>query len=371
MNIAIIENHLISVITVRRKLIETLIDKGHQIKVFTTGSDQELLLASEIGFSVVDIGASDTNPKNVLRYLTSLKKELQKFRPEVCLTFTMRPAIWGNLITRTLKIPTVTNITGTGPLSDSNSYIYRVARTLYRFILKKTKVVFFQNTDDREIFINNGYISSSQAVVIPGSGIEVDKFLPASKEMETDKFSFLFISRLLIDKGTLEYVEACRNLNNKFADKVSCHMVGPFWDQNYKSNTITKANVESWTSEGVIKYHGAATDVRPFIINSDCVVLPSYREGMSNVLLEAASMARPSIACNVTGCKDIIEDGITGFLCKVKNVEDLTKKMETMMNLPKEQRDEMGIRARGRMIRYFDKSIVINAYLKAINEAVS
>ena len=165
----------------------------------------------------------------------------------------------------------------------------------------------------------------------------------------------------------MEYVEAASILRNQYPN-AEFHVIGPLWTGNKKSLTVTEKELNEWIEKKWIVYHDKQKDVRPFVANADCVVMPSYREGMSNVLLEAASMARPLIATNVTGCRDIVEDGMNGLLCKVKDGKDLAEKMKGMMNIPKAQRDEMGRKGREKMIREFDKKMVIQIYLQAIDE---
>lgn len=365
MKIAIIENHIISTNTVRRKLTETLIEKGYIVTVLSTGSTKELNYARKLGFNVINVGMSNTHPKEVFLYIKKVYKALKETNADLCLTFTMRPAIWGNMVSRILKIPVITNITGIGPLAESNSVAYRVARALYRTALKKTKVVFFQNNDDLKIFLDKKFIRLEQAQIIPGSGVDVDYFKPVEKQHHDEKFIFLFISRLIKDKGILEYVAAAEMVRQTYP-YVVCQVIGPYYNQNLKDNIISEEQIMHWLDEGIVHYLGAAEDVRPFIAEADCIVLPTYREGMSNVLLEAASMQRPAIASNVTGCKEIIIDKKTGLLCRAKDAADLCEKMITMLNMHVQDRSQMGIEARKFVETKFAKRIVIDAYLDNI-----
>jgi glycosyltransferase involved in cell wall biosynthesis len=270
-----------------------------------------------------------------------------------------------------LKIPTISTITGTGPLFESKSISYTIARRLYKRVLKKTRFVFFPNYDDLNGFIERKYITKEQGRRVPGSGINYEQFAPQQSTRGNDgKFIFLCISRLIKDKGVIEFVEAASLLKEKFP-AAEFHLVGPMWTGNKRSLTITSEELNGWIEKGWIIYHDKQKDVRPFIANADCIVMPSYREGMSNVLLESASMARPLIATDVTGCRDIVEDGINGLLCKVKDASDLAEKMKQMMELSSFQREEMGKKGREKIIREFDKRIVIEHYLTAINEAIN
>jgi glycosyltransferase involved in cell wall biosynthesis len=308
------------------------------------------------------------NPVKVSKYIYHLYSGLKKVKPDVCLTFSIRPAIWGNFITRKLKIPTITNITGVGPLFTSQNIAYMAARAIYKYALKKTKKVFFQNFDDMNLFIENKFVRKEIAERIPGSGVDFIKFSPQiAREKDEESFVFLFIGRLIKDKGIFEFVEAARMIHKKYPETVF-NVIGPFWHQNLKSNTISKSQLQNWIVEGVIDYEGEKKDVRKFIANADCIVLPSYREGTSNILLEASSMEKPVITSDVTGCREIVDNNITGLLCEVKNSNDLALKMEQMLLLSKEEREEMGKKGRQKIIKEYDKQIVINAYMKAINE---
>ena len=366
--IAVIENGLISTYTMREGLMVQLIREGCEVYILTH-TNSFVSQVEKMGLQVVNVGSGNLNPVKVFKYIYNIRRALKKIKPDVCLTFSIRPAIWGNLITRELKIPTITNITGIGPLFISKSLVYRTARTMYRKALNKTKKVFFQNYDDMNLFLERKFVEISVAERIPGSGIDFNKFKPIIlKEKDPDTFIFLFIGRLIKDKGIFEYINAARYIRKKFPNTVF-NVMGPFWTQNLKRNTITQSQLQNWIDEGVIDYLGEKKDVRKFIAEADCVVLPSYREGTSNTLLEAASMGKPVITSNTTGCKEIVTDRVTGFLCRVKDELDLADKMEQMILLPIAERDEMGKKARIKIIKEYDKQIVIDAYLKAIWEA--
>jgi glycosyltransferase involved in cell wall biosynthesis len=367
--IAIIENHELGIYSIRHDLVKAIAEQ-YDTTVLTEVDDSFKNGDLEKLVHFVDVGKAVLNPATALKYTTRLRKALQKTKPDICLTFTIRPAIYGNMVTRGLKIPTISTITGTGPLFDSKSISYTIARQLYKRVLKKTRFVFFPNYDDLNGFIEKGYITTEQGRRVPGSGINFEQFSPQpSARGNNGKFVFLFISRLLRDKGTMEYVEAASLLKAEFPH-AEFHIVGPLWTGNKKSLTVTASELNSWIEKKWIVYHDKQKDVRPFIADADCVVMPSYREGMSNVLLEAASMERPLIATNVTGCRDIVDDGVNGFLCKVKSGTDLAEKMKKMMNLSPAQREAMGKKGREKMIREFDKKIVIEKYLEAIKQVL-
>lgn len=367
--ISVIENGLFSTYTMRDGLMQRLLKEGFDVTILTH-TNSYVSQVEETGLHVINVGSGNVNPVKVLKYIIRLYRALKKTDPDVCLTFSIRPAIWGNFITHFLKIPTITNITGVGPLFTSKNFAYRIARFIYRFALQKTKKVFFQNFDDMNLFIANKYVSKEISERIPGSGVDYKKFSPQKqKGKKEENFIFLFIGRLIKDKGIFEFVEAARMMRKNYP-QVAFNVIGPFWNQNLKSNTILKSDLQNWIVEGIIDYEGEKKDIRKFISMADCIVLPSYREGTSNILLEAASMEKPIITTNTPGCKETVEDGVTGFLCKVKDSNDLAEKMKQMFLLSCEERKEMGKKARQKIIKEFDKEIVINAYLKAIKEVL-
>ena len=368
--VALIENHELGVYSIRHDLVVEL-SKNYEITVLTEVDDSFKNGDLEGIVKFIDVGKSVLNPLSAAKYNSKLHKALKELRPSVCLTFTIRPAIYGNIVTRKLKIPTISTITGTGPLFESNSLSYRIARWLYKRVLKKTKFVFFPNYDDLNAFVERKYIAKEQAKRVPGSGVNYEKYKPLPFTRGDDgKFIFLYISRLVKDKGVMEFVEAASLLKGDNPN-AEFHIIGPLWGGNKKSLTVTAEELNSWIEKKWIVYHDKQKDVRPYMADADCVVMPSYREGMSNVLLEAASMARPLITTNVTGCRDIVDDGVNGFLCNVKDGKDLAEKMKKMMSLSAGEREEMGKKGRKKMIQEFDKRIVVKSYIQAIDEVVN
>jgi glycosyltransferase involved in cell wall biosynthesis len=367
--VTIIENHELGIYSIRHDLVKAIAEQ-YEVTILTEIDDSFKNGDLESLVHFIDVGKAVLNPAAAVKYNSRLRKALKEIKPDVCLTFTIRPAIYGNIVTNRLNIPTISTITGTGPLFESNSLSYTIARQLYKWVLKKTRFVFFPNYDDLNAFVKRKYITKEQARRVPGSGINYEQFVPQPSTRNNDgKFIFLYISRLLKDKGVMEYVEAA-SIIKKTSPNAEFHIVGPLWSGNKKSLTVTENELNDWIEKKWIVYHDKQKDVRPFIANADCVVMPSYREGMSNVLLEAASMAKPLIATNVTGCRDIVENGMNGLLCKVKSGPDLADKMKQMMNLTAKDREAMGVKGREKMIREFDKKIVIQKYLETIEEVI-
>ena len=238
--VAVIENNIIATNTIREKLCATLQQNNYDIVILTSGTNEDLEIARQKGFTVIDTGSSTQNPVDIIRYIFRLKKALKKSNAAICLTFTIRPAIWGNVVTRWLrKTPTITNITGIGPLFERNNIAYKAARTLYKFVLKKTAKIFFQNYDDMNIFLEKKFVKQENAERIPGSGVDYNFYTPLPKQNNTGQFQFLFISRLVKDKGIVEFVEAAQQLKALHVNAV-CNVIGPVWNQNLKDNTVTE-----------------------------------------------------------------------------------------------------------------------------------
>jgi glycosyltransferase involved in cell wall biosynthesis len=233
---------------------------------------------------------------------------------------------------------------------------------LYRVALARSSTVFFQNADDREVFLSARLVDPAVTQCLPGSGIDLARFSPAAHHSEQG-LRFLLISRLLRDKGVLEYVQAARQLRHELPG-AEFQLLG-FLEPNH-SLAITEEEVRAWVAEGVVTYLGASDDVRPFIAQADCVVLPSYREGVPRALLEAASMQRPIVTTDAPGCREVVIDGENGLLCRVKDSTDLAAKMRTLAGLPLARRQEMGRLGRQRMESLFDEKRVIEAYLQAV-----
>jgi galacturonosyltransferase len=227
-------------------------------------------------------------------------------------------------------------------------------------------MVFLQNQSDLDIMLANGF-SFQRSKVIPGSGVNIEKFKPSRNIFsKLGSAKFMFVSRLIPEKGFFEYIKAAKNIKHEFSN-VEFFVIGPYYNNGIQKNEIEKKTIDNLQDQGVITYLGHKQNIISFIEEVDCIVLPSYREGLSNALMEAAALAKPIIATNVPGCKELVDDGKTGFLCQVKNSEDLEQKMRLFINLTTEKRIEMGNSGRKKMIESFDRQQVIADYFKFIS----
>lgn len=297
------------------------------------------------------------------RFYRLLKRE----RPAIFLGYTVKPNVYGSIAAHALGIPVVNNISGLGAVFIKNTWLTRLVRGLYRLALSRSARVFFQNEDDRRVFVEGKLVRAEIVDMVPGSGVALERFEPSPLPTATRTIRFLLIARMLWDKGVGEFVEAARIVRGDGVNADFC-LLG-FLDVKNPA-AVMREEMQAWVDEGVVRYLGATDDVRPYVAEADCVVLPSYREGTPRSLLEAAAMARPIIASDAVGCREVVDDGVNGYLCRVRDPGDLAAKVQRMIALAPEVRTEMGRRGREKMIRQFDENIVINKYMEAIAEIV-
>jgi glycosyltransferase involved in cell wall biosynthesis len=300
-----------------------------------------------------------SNPLKDFSYMRQLYRIYKRANPDVILQFTIKPNIYGTLAAYPLRKLVVNNVCGLGTVFLHDNLTAKVAQMLYRFSFRFPKRVFFQNEDDRSLFVEKKLIRSKATDLLPGSGIPLDKFMPTEFK-RNEEFSFLMIARLLYDKGICEYVEAAR-IAKKNGIKAKFQILGAI--DTDKNLGISEAQLQAWIEEGVIEYLGTTDDVPAVIAQADVVVLPSYREGTPRALLEAASMGKPIITTDIAGCRQTVDNGINGYLCEVKNAKDLAAKIEKMYALDNQSLMKMGQASRLKVENEFDEKIVIQKYL--------
>lgn len=360
MDLVITVNAAWNVWNFRRALVEGLLADGHSLTVLAPRDDAaEPLEALGCRCAQLDMDVKGLNPASDLGLFLRLRRDLRQRRPDAILGFTVKNNIYGALAARRFGIPFVPNVTGLGTAFLSGGLVQSVAEALYRAAFKKVPVVFFQNPDDGALFVGRGLVREAQARLLPGSGIDLDRFAPAPMPNPGEPPVFLMIGRLLRDKGTLEFVEAARRVKS-VCPSARFLILGETGSEN--RSAIDPATVAAWQAEGVIEYLGRREDVRPSIAGAACVVLPSYREGAPRTLIEAAAMARPVIATDVPGCRSVVEDGGTGFLCRPRSAESLAAACARFIALAPEARAAMGRAGRAKMEREFDQRIVLAAY---------
>lgn len=348
----------------RLALMEALAEQGYvPVAVAPYDSYADKIQAAGFSFIPLEMDNKGVNPIQDLRLLGRLYWLLRTERPVVVLGYTAKPNIYASLAAASLNIPVVNNISGLGSAFIQGGAVASILKVLYRLALRRSKKVFFQNDDDMHFFFNAGLVRKEVADRLPGSGVDTVRFAPRMVPLAGEKFVFLLVARMLRDKGVGEFVEAARVLKARYPH-VECQLLGSLDAINPTS--IPKENVNTWVEEGVVKYLGTTDDVAAVMAAANCVVLPSYREGTPRTLLEAASLAKPIVTTDAIGCREVVTDGVNGFLCRVKDAADLAIKMEQMLLLPKVEREAMGQRGRQRMLAEFDEKIVIDRYLAVV-----
>jgi glycosyltransferase involved in cell wall biosynthesis len=312
---------------------------------------------------VVAMDRSGLNPFRDLKLLLRYRQILAELRPAAYLGFTIKPNIYGCLAARLCGVPALPNISGLGTVFIRGGLLGSLVSALYRFALSTAPVVFFQNSEDVAEFVGRKLVKRAQARLLPGSGIDLDRFTPTAAP--TGPLRFLLIGRLLGDKGVREFVEAARLLRQKGAD-ARFQLLGPLDPGN--RTAIARAELDAWIAEGTVEYLGETDDVRPFVAACHTVVLPSYREGLPRSLLEGAAMGRALVATDVPGCRDVVEDGVNGFLCAPRDTASLAGAMRKILQMPAEQRAGLGGAGRAKVQAQFSEALVIRAYLEALGE---
>ena len=356
----------------RAGLIRALVAQGHAV-VAVAPDDAYASRLAELGcrFVALPMDNQGTHPGRDALLLWRFWRLLRRERPDVYLGYTVKPNVYGSLAAGWLGIAVINNIAGLGAVFIQNGWLLRLVRWLYRIALGGSAKVFFQNEDDRQLFVGGGLVRPELCGLLPGSGIDLERFgllpLPAL-DAQPRKLRFLLIARMLWDKGVGEYVQAAGLVRARWPDAEFC-LLG-FLDVKNPA-AISGAQMQTWVQQGHVRYLGVSDDVRAEIASADCVVLPSYREGTPRTLLEAAAMGRPLIASDAVGCREVVDDGQNGYLCKVRDATDLAEKMERMLLLHPGERAAMGRRGREKMEREFDEQIVIRKYLDAIGDVTS
>lgn len=296
------------------------------------------------------------NPARDAKLLGQYRAILKRLRPDLVLTYTIKPNIYGGLACRALHIPYAANITGLGSAIENGGWLKRFVLTLYKPVLAGAKVVFFENAGNRDTLAATGVVPQGRDVVLNGAGVNLEDY-PSQPYPLEGAVRFLFVGRVMHEKGVDELFSAAWRLKRAYGDGVEFHVVGSF-EEGYKPL------MDELKQTGVVKYHGYQSDMKRFYAMADCVVLPSYHEGMSNVLLEAAASGRPLITSDIPGCREAVEPGVSGYLCPARDADALYAVMRRFLELPPAQRAAMGCRGRERMERQFGKATVVAETIK-------
>lgn len=354
-------NHDVVIYNFRLELVERLLADGHDVVISSPyGERIEDLKALGCEFREIEISRHGMNPVQELKLLGNYIKLLKEVRPDIVLTYTIKPNIYGGIASALLGIPYVANITGLGTAVENGGMVQKLTVLLYKLAFVNVQRVFFQNEENRRFFADRK-IAVSRHGMLPGSGVNLQRFVPLDYP-EGENTEFVFISRIMKEKGADHYLDAAEAIRAKYPNTVF-HVCG-FCEEHYE------ARLKDLQERGVIVYHGMVRDIKTVLERTHCTIHPTfYPEGLSNVLLESCACARPILTTDRSGCREVIDDGINGFVVRQRSTEDLIAKIETFLSLTSEQRRAMGLAGRAKVEREFDRQIVVEAYLKEINRA--
>ncbi|WP_298472011.1 glycosyltransferase family 4 protein [uncultured Psychrobacillus sp.] len=357
--VLVLANHILGIYSFRRELILNMIDEGYEVTIAAPAHEKVSYFTNKgCKFIETPINRRGTNPIVDLKLIAKYFKIVKKNSPDIILTYTIKPNIYGGIISRFMKIPYIANITGLGTVVENKGILQNLTVLLYRISLKNVSCLFFQN-EENERFFKNQNIALDRHRLIPGSGVNLNYFglldYPDDENVE-----FLFIARIMQEKGIDQYLEAAEYIKIKYP-KTVFHILG-----NCEEAYVDK--LKRMQEKGIIKYHGRQDDVREFHKISHCTIHPTYYpEGMSNVLLESAACGRPVITTNRAGCREIVDDGMNGYIIEPKNTQQLIEKIELFLTLNQDAKSRMGKYSRNKVVREFDRQIVVKAYIEEMN----
>ena len=359
--VLIINNGTSGLFGFRREVIEALVEKYEVTALATINGHAKDL--EKMGVRVINTEFENhgTNPIAELKLVSAYKKLIRENAPDVVLTYTIKPNIYGGMACAALKVPYIANITGLGTAVENGGFMQKITVPLYRRGLRKAQKVFFQNAENRDFMLKK-HVVKGEYDLLPGSGVNLERFALLDYP-EGDEVNFVMMSRLMKEKGIEQFLDAAETLKAKYPG-TGFHLFGECTEEY-------KQRVKALHEAGTINYHGYTRDAVSVYRLSCCTVHPTfYPEGMSNVLLESCASGRPIITTDRAGCREIVEDGVNGFVVKQRSSEDLTAKMEKFLALPRDERKEMGLAGRRKVEREFDRRIVVDKYLKEIERAV-
>jgi len=349
----------------RRPLIRTLRERGYRIVILAPRDPYaEKLVQEGAEFWDIPMEAKGKNPLRELGLLFRYWDAYRKIRPLAALHYTIKPDLYGSIAARFLHIPVINNVTGLGTVFEKGGPLEILVRILYRFAFAKAQRIFFQNQDDYRLFIDHGLVRKAQTDILPGSGVDIQRFVPEEfPPIKTDEpFIFLFVGRLLKAKGVEDLIAAAPLVREKHPN-ATIVLLGKRDDRDPTS--ADPKLLDRGIGEKLVEYGGIVDDVKPWLTKAHCVVLPSYyREGIPRSLLEAAAMGKPLIAADSVGTREPVINGENGFLCESRNPKDLAEKMIAMIELPPEKLREMGTASRRLAENRFDERIVLDKYIQ-------
>lgn len=357
--ILILANLDIGLYKFRKDLLAELLKHGHEVYIsLPRGELVDNLEEMGCRFVETPVDRRGINPLTDIGLLARYRKLLKEVQPDLTITYTIKPNIYGGFMCRIAHVPYAVNITGLGTAFQNTGLLKRLVVFLYRIACQKAETVFFENRGNAETFLTEKIVDKEQICLLDGAGINLTEYPLVPYPEETEGVRFLFIGRVMREKGVDELFEAMKKLKEIYPD-TKLDIVGPYED-DYQSV------IEELENSAVIQYHGYQKDVKPYIAKCHCFVLPSWHEGMANTLLEAGAMGRPLITTDIYGCREAVKDGENGLLVKRKSEEDLLQKMRAFAELSHKQKIQLGTASRKRMEVKFDKKVVVEATVRRL-----
>lgn len=366
--IGVVANTAFNLFNFRLGLIKALQAAGYRVLAIAP-NDEYVGFLQEQNIEFVEVkklARKGTNPFYDLLLIIEIRGIYKKHKIDVALQYTIKPNIYGTLAARLTGTKTICTVTGLGYTFLNKSAASRIAHSLYRVAFTFADKVLFQNTDDMEMFVRGKLVNKQKTLLVPGSGIDIKEFSPQycpPAGNETGTIRFLMIGRLLRDKGVYEYAAAAKMIQGD-GIRAEFHLLGDI-DQNNPA-AIRQSELDAWIQDGVLCYRGYAIDIRPYICEADCIVLPSYREGMPRVILEGMAMGKPCVTTVAPGCKDAVVNGQTGFLCKVADADSLYEMLKKFVLLDKKTQNQFGKNARKRAEDLFSTEKINLIYIKIL-----
>ncbi|MGN0183690.1 MAG: glycosyltransferase family 4 protein [Aristaeellaceae bacterium] len=354
MRVLIAANADIGLYKFRRELLEALVRENEVYIALPRGEFYSELLAIGCRCIAIALDRHGTNPLKELKAAFQYRKIIKRIKPDIVFTYTIKPNVYAGIACASLGVPYVANVTGLGTAVQNPGYMQRVTVKLYRYGLRKARKVFFQNAEDRDFMLRRGIVKGAYDL-LPGSGVNLNQYA-VSEYPNGDTVDFVFASRIMREKGIDQYLDAAREIRRRHPE-TRFHICG-FCEQAYEEELLRL------DADGVIVYHGLVRDMAAIYRQIGCTVHPTYYpEGLSNVLLESAASGRPIITTNRSGCREVVEHGVNGYVVEERNSRDLIEKIEMFLSRTVEERKQMGIAARAKVEKEFDRRIVVDKYL--------
>lgn len=352
----------------RLELIKQLLNDGHQVVISCPNISGKMGMKKinemiQLGciYEPVTINRHGTSIIEDIKLYYYYKKLFKKQNPDIVFSYTIKPNIYGAVAADRLNIPFVPTVTGLGIAVEKPGIIRNIIINMYRIAFRNVQTIFFQNTTNRQFFIDHN-IGIDRHKILPGSGVNLEHYYLQKYPSTEKSIDFCFIARIMEDKGINELLDAAKAIKVKYPH-VNFHIYG-FLEDNFQEK------LDQYIEENIIEYHGVVTDVREVFRRAHCTILPSYHEGLSNVLLESASSGRPVLASNIPGCQETFDEGVSGFGFMPKNTKDLEETIEKFILLTHDEKEKMGIAGRKKVEKEFDRRIVVSKYIEELNTAV-